>query len=100
MTTKVKKPLTLSREKKAKENQLMREAEHKINEASAYLAERRKAYVESAFVAFCGNPYVVENLKPAEIAARSIECADALIEALYVNPIMEAKKKDAVQEGK
>ena len=96
MTTKVKKPLTLSREKGAK----MEAQIKKINEASAYLAERRKAYVESAFVAFCGNPYMVENLKPAEIAARSIECADALIEALYVNPIMEAKKKDAVQEGK
>lgn len=96
MTTKVRKTLTLSREKEAK-----KEAQIKtINEASAYLAERRKAYVESAFVAFCGNPYVVENLKPAEIAARSIECADALIEALYVNPIMEAKEKNAVQEGK
>ena len=96
MTTKVRKTLTLPREKEAKKEAQMK----KINEASAYLAERRKAYAESAFVAFCGNPYVVENLKPEEIAARSIECADALIEALYVNPIMEAKAKNAVQEGK
>ena len=65
----------------------------KINEASAYLAERRKAYVESAFVAFCGNPYVVENLKPAEIAAKAIECADALIDGLFINPITGKKEE-------
>ena len=93
MTTKVKKPLTLSREKKAKENQLMREAEHKINEASAYLAERRKAYVESAFVAFCGNPNITENCNPKEIAAKAIECADALIEGLFINPITGEKEE-------
>lgn len=96
MTTKVKKTLTLPREKEAKKEAQIK----KINEASAYLAERRKAYAESAFVAFCGNPNITENCSPKEIAAKAIECADALIEGLFINPIMEAKKKDAVQEGK
>lgn len=94
MTTKVRKTLTLPREKEAKKEAQMK----KINEASAYLAERRKAYAESAFVAFCGNPNITENCSPKEIAAKAIECADALIEGLYINPITGGK--DAVQEGK
>ena len=89
MTTKVKKPLTLSREKGAK----MEAQFKKINEASAYLAERRKAYVESAFVAFCGNPNITENCNPKEIAAKAIECADALIEGLFINPITGEKEE-------
>jgi hypothetical protein len=65
----------------------------KINEASAYLAERRKAYVESAFVAFCGNPNITENCSPKEIAAKAIECADALIEGLFINPLTGKKEE-------
>ena len=86
---KVKKPLTLSREKGAKKEAQMK----KINEASAYLAERRKAYAESAFVAFCGNPNITENCSPKEIAAKAIECADALIEGLFINPITGEKEE-------
>ena len=86
---KVKKPLTLPREKEAKKEAQMK----KINEASAYLAERRKAYVESAFVAFCGNPNITENCSPKEIAAKAIECADALIEGLFINPITGKKEE-------
>ena len=89
MTTKVRKTLTLPREKEAK----MEAQIKKINEASAYLAERRKAYVESAFVAFCGNPNITENCSPKEIAAKAIECADAMIEGLFINPITGKKEE-------
>lgn len=66
-----------------------------------FLAQRRQAYAEAVFVAFCQNPEIVNASRPAKDVARdAIEYADALVEALFLKPLEEEAKKHNVQEGK
>ena len=93
MSTKVKKPLTLPRERAAKQGTQKQDLKDR---ATAFFAERRQAYAESVLLALCGNPSITENCTPAEIAGKSIEIADAMIDALYIRPI---EAHNGVQEG-
>lgn len=66
-----------------------------------FLAQRKQAYAESIFVAFCQNPNIVSAERhPNDVARDAIEYADALLEALFLKPMEEAAKKGDVQEGK
>lgn len=67
-------------------------------ELTAFLAERRRAYAEAAFVAFCQNAAMVDNFNAKELADKAVKCADALIDAIFVNPLAEAAKN--VSQGK
>lgn len=67
-------------------------------ELTAFLAERRRAYAEAAFVAFCQNSAMVDNFNAKELADKAVKSADALIDAIFVNPLAEAAKN--VSQGK
>ena len=63
-------------------------------ELTAFLAERRRAYAEAVFVAFCQNPEIVNAGRPSKDVARdAIEYADALVEALFLKPLEEEAKE-------
>ena len=66
-----------------------------------FLAQRKQAYAEAVFVAFCQNPEIVHGGRvPQNVALDAIEYADALVEALFLKPLEEEAKKRNVQEGK
>lgn len=65
-----------------------------------FLAQRKQAYAEAVFVAFCQNPEIVNASRPAKDVARdAIEYADALVEALFLKPLEEEAKKHNVPQG-
>lgn len=63
-----------------------------------FLAQRKQAYAESVFVAFCHSANNDWDAKAA--AKKAVEAADALLEELFLKPMEEAAKKGDVQEGK
>lgn len=66
-----------------------------------FLAQRKQAYAESVFVAFCQNSEIVNAGRvPEDVARDAVRYADALLEALFLKPMEEAVKKGDVQEGK
>lgn len=61
---------------------------------AGFIAERRRAYAEAAFVAFCHNSEIVNARSlPHNVALDAIEYADALVEALFIKPLEEEAKK-------
>ena len=59
-----------------------------------FLAQRKQAYAEAVFVAFCQNPEIVNARSlPHNVARDAIEYADALVEALFIKPLEEEAKK-------
>lgn len=60
-----------------------------------FIAERRRAYAESTFVAFCQNPNIVNGETSAkEVAEKAVSYADALLDALIFNPMKQAAKEN------
>lgn len=64
-------------------------------EIQKFFAQRRQAYAESAFVAFCQNPQALIDWDAKEMAERAVEAADALLDALFF-----PKKAADVPQGK
>lgn len=74
------------------------EAQEKL---TAFLGERKRAYTEAAFVAFCQNPNIVnEHTIASDVVGRAILYADMLVEALFLKPLEEEEaKKHNVPQG-
>ena len=67
---------------------------------AGFIAERRQAYAEGAFIAFCKNPNIVSaDRLPRDVARDAIEYADALVDALFLKPLEEEAKKHNVPQG-